>query len=95
MGTIYTIGNANGTCGAAADNTLIPVPSTGTSDPVVVVGGGAGKIVGGTGFYHGLKGEYVDRVFVGLSTTGQVLDYSGLFFSLMPKHRFVSDNPAS
>jgi hypothetical protein len=82
-GNIYTIGNKNGTCGVLADPTLIPV----ANDPVTIVGGGSGNIVGGTKLYSDLKGTYVDRVYVGLTATGTIDNYSGLFFSLMPKRK--------
>ncbi|WP_115712204.1 hypothetical protein [Legionella sainthelensi] len=99
-GSIYTIGNTNGTCGAAVDPSLVPVPSSGPSDPIVLVGGGSGKIVDANGFYFYLRdGKYIDRTYVGLGVGAggvpEIKNYSGLYFQLMPKFRKVSDNPAS
>jgi len=96
QGTVYTLGNTNGTCGAFTDPNLVkPVDP---SSQIVIVGGGRGDgsagpdaagvshgIVGATGDFAYLKhGSYVDRVFVEFSPTFSINYYDGLYFTLTP-----------
>lgn len=80
-GNIYTLGNTAGTCGAFLDPSLVQPSFVHSPGASLIVGGGAGKIVAGTGIYKGLKGTYVDRTFVEFAN-GIISYYDALYFTL-------------
>lgn len=97
-GTVYTISDTGGTCGAFTDPTIVKPVGTKYGSVVVIAGGGAGTgsnpadaagikhgIVGATGDYSYLRGgSYVDRVFVEFSANNTITYYNALFFELTP-----------
>jgi hypothetical protein len=83
-GSIYTLGNPAGTCGAFIDQSLVQPSFVHNPGSALIAGGGSGNIVAGTGIYRGLKGTYVDRVFVEFFN-GSISYYDALYFTLTIK----------